>query len=93
MMEKWNDGMASYGQFLNARGGGLDNSLQKMSLSHYSIIPVENMQDGWGGILYYQQFVEFPRHVNMMIDKNFTGKKIAHELSRINRKKISCKFV
>ena len=31
-------------------------------LFHYSIIPVWNMQNGWLGIPYYQQFVEFPGH-------------------------------
>jgi hypothetical protein len=30
---------------------------------HYSIIPVWNMQNGWLGIPYYQQFVEFPIHL------------------------------
>jgi len=34
-------------------------------------------------------------YINMLTDKNFKGKKrkIAHELSRINRKKMPCKFV
>jgi hypothetical protein len=34
---------------------------------HHSIIPVWNMQDGWLGIPYYQQFVEFPLHINCLI--------------------------
>jgi hypothetical protein len=31
-------------------------------LFHHPIIPVWNMQNGWLGIPYYQQFVEFPGH-------------------------------
>jgi hypothetical protein len=31
-------------------------------LPHLPIAPVWNMQNGWLGIPYYQQFVEFPLH-------------------------------
>jgi hypothetical protein len=61
--------MASFGQFLNACGGGLDNSLHKVLLSHYKIIPLFNysrngkIKNGMKrtvGIIYYQRFVEIP---------------------------------
>jgi hypothetical protein len=32
------------------------------SLFQHSIIPVWNLQNGWRGIPYYQQFLELPRH-------------------------------
>jgi glyoxylate utilization-related uncharacterized protein len=34
-------------------------------LFHHSIIPGWNMQNGWVGIRYYQQFVEIPIHFIM----------------------------
>ena len=69
MLEKWNDGMAPFGQ-INAYGGDRGGTGFAAAFSyttnaiiplfHHSIIPGWNMQDGWLGIPYYQQFVEFP---------------------------------
>jgi hypothetical protein len=78
MLEKWNNGMAPFGQ-INAYGGDdgdhwfcrqfstlTNHSIKCYYFSiptfHYSIIPVWNMQNGCRGIPYYQHFVEFPIH-------------------------------
>jgi hypothetical protein len=42
-------------------------------LFHHSIIPVWNMQNDWLGIPYYQQFVEFPLHLNSVSEPGFGG--------------------
>jgi hypothetical protein len=36
--------------------------MHEMLLFHHSIIPGWDMQNGWLGIPYYQQFVEIPIH-------------------------------
>jgi hypothetical protein len=76
MLEYWNNGMAPFGQ-INACGVVREDrwfcrhTLTNHSMKcyyfiippfHYSIIPVWNMQNGWLGIPYYQQFVEIPIH-------------------------------
>jgi hypothetical protein len=72
--------MASFGQ-INACGGGLDNSLQKMLLSHYStislfFIPVMVWKNASVEIPYYQQFLEIPRHqITMSEITNGRGEK------------------
>jgi hypothetical protein len=83
MLEKWNDGMAPFGQ-INACGGDagdpwfchqfstlINHSIKCYYFSiptfHYSIIPVWNMQNDCLGIPYYQQFVEFPIHSNITL--------------------------
>jgi len=45
--------------------GGLPPCLFSDRLLHYSNISlflIWNMQNGWLGIPYYQQFIEFPKH-------------------------------
>jgi hypothetical protein len=67
MLEYW-DGALRANKRLRRKEGSWGGTIvlsyyPNIPLFHHSIIPVLNLQNGWLGILYYQQFVEFPRHL------------------------------